>query len=328
MVIKCVLLVICYHLLLGAASEFTPTVYPAKVISFSQCGQRNSLHDQQLIEVLKQVQQQLPCHPALNTSCMDIHNACPSAPSGYYSIRAANGSAVQVYCDMEGTNCGGEGGWTRVAYVNMSQPGATCPQGLDERNFTGEILCGRIRNVTGCSEAVFPTPVEYSQVCGQLVGYQSGDNVAFRLYNQNPLSHWSIDRYYVDGVSITYGSGPRKHIWTYAVAIMENWSGNLNCPCNQLSQANTPPFVGNDYYCESGTPNLCCQNQQFYPNDTLWDGKQCGSSEAPCCTHPNLPWFLKILNKTTTENIDLRLCGAWLGPIRDTPLRVIELFVR
>ena len=91
-------------------SEFTPTVYPAKILSSSQCGQSNPLYDQQLIEVLKQVQQQLPSHPALYTSCMDIHNADPSAPSGYYSIRAANGSTVQVYCDMEGTNCGGEGG--------------------------------------------------------------------------------------------------------------------------------------------------------------------------------------------------------------------------
>ena len=31
---------------------------------------------------------------------------------------------MQVYCDMEGTNCGGEGGWTSVEYVNMSQ---RCP---------------------------------------------------------------------------------------------------------------------------------------------------------------------------------------------------------
>ena len=25
---------------------------------------------------------------------------------------------------MEGINCNGEGGWTRVGYVNMAQPGA------------------------------------------------------------------------------------------------------------------------------------------------------------------------------------------------------------
>ena len=39
MLVKCVLLLLCYHLLLGGTvSEFTPTVYPAKIVSSSQCG--------------------------------------------------------------------------------------------------------------------------------------------------------------------------------------------------------------------------------------------------------------------------------------------------
>ena len=41
----------------------------------------------------------------------------------------------------------------------------------------------------------------------------------------------------------------------------------------------------------------------LYPNDPLWDGQQCPSEEAPCCTHPNMPWFNKTLNETTTEDI-------------------------
>ena len=28
---------------------------------------------------------------------------------------------------MEGTHCGGEGGWTRVIYINVTQAGTTCP---------------------------------------------------------------------------------------------------------------------------------------------------------------------------------------------------------
>ena len=28
--------------------------------------------------------------------------------------------------------------------------------------------------------------------------------------------------YYVDGVSITYGSAPRKHLWTYAAAPVDH----------------------------------------------------------------------------------------------------------
>ena len=129
MLVKCVLLLLYCHLLLGGAvSEFTSTVYPAKIVSSSQCGHHNPLHDEQLRQALKQIKQSPPLH----SSCKSILDDYPSAPSGYYNINSTNGSAVQVYCDMEGTHCGGEGGWTRVAYVNMTQAGATCPQGLEQ----------------------------------------------------------------------------------------------------------------------------------------------------------------------------------------------------
>ena len=55
--VKCVLLLLCYHLLLGVAvSEFTPTVYPAKILPSSQCGQYSPSHEQ-LREVLQQIEQ-------------------------------------------------------------------------------------------------------------------------------------------------------------------------------------------------------------------------------------------------------------------------------
>ena len=83
----------------------------------------------QLVAALKQVEQLIGppgCNPSRNIPCF------PSAPSGYYQTQTVNNSYVQVYCDMEGTNFGGEGGWTRVAYVNMTQAGATCPHGLTQ----------------------------------------------------------------------------------------------------------------------------------------------------------------------------------------------------
>ena len=118
MLVKRAVLLLCYHLLLGGAvSKFTPTIYPAKIFSSSQCGQY-SMFNEQLREVLQQIQQEIPN----NTTCKSIVDYCPSAPSGYYNITTTNGSIAQVYCDMEGTHCGGEGGWTRVAFVNMSAP--------------------------------------------------------------------------------------------------------------------------------------------------------------------------------------------------------------
>ena len=47
--------------------------------------------------------------------CSDVLVHIPSASSGYYDVNLSNGSVVTVYCDMDGNNCDGEGGWIRVA---------------------------------------------------------------------------------------------------------------------------------------------------------------------------------------------------------------------
>ena len=63
----------------------------------------------------------------------------------------------------------------------------------------------------------------------------------------------TIDDNYVDGVSITYGSAPRKHIWTYAAAPYDHKTTYYgDCPCKQNNTIIAPPFIGTDYYCESG----------------------------------------------------------------------------
>ena len=221
-----------------------------------------------------------------------------------------------------------------MAYVNMSQSGATCPQGLTQTTLSGLTLYGRMDgdyNVTnpyggGCQSTVFSTlGLSYSQVCGQLRGYQRGTPNAFHPYYGNPSL--TIDSEYVDGVSITYGSAPRKNIWTYANGLNLVYSGGIqsNCPCND---GVSPPFVGSDYYCETGDNDKTCCSHTLYPNDPLWDGQQCPGEEAPCCTHPNIPWFNKTLSETTTEDIELRVCGDESIANEDTPLEVIELFIR
>ena len=334
------LLICCWLVLVSAVSGVTQVYYPAEISS--QCDHDSTLKGE--LESLWQVQQQLGppgCNPSTNKSCEEILHCFPSAPSGYYQIRAANGSAVQVYCDMEGSNCGGKGGWTRVAYVNMTQSNAICPQGLAQRDFLadGLTLCGRGNGsyvVTtpwdgGCQGTVFSTfGLNYSRVCGQLRGFQFATPDAFYSYNVN--TRRTIDDLYVDGVSITYGSAPRKHIWTYANGLDLGTNPTYyGCPCNTNSNAQVPPYVGSDYYCETGAHvYTCCSKPNrfhLYSNDTLWDGQQCVAEGAPCCTHPNMPWFLKTLNETTTEDIELRVCGDERITNEDTLLQVIELFV-
>ena len=160
--------------------------------------------------------------------------------------------------------------------------------------------------------------------CGQVWGYQYRGPLTFQPYNIN--TDLTIDDAYVDGVSITYGNTSCKRIWTYAGGPHDaaQYIHQHDCPCKQKSTTVTPPLVGTDYYCESGT-QFCCPTSLVY-NDPLWDGQQCGG-EALCCTHPNMPWFIKTLNETTTEDIELRLCKDHISP-GDTPLKLIELFVQ
>ena len=118
-----------------------------------------------------------------------------------------------------------------------------------------------------------------------------------------------------------------KHIWTYAIGVsLGNSCYTCSCPCNSDRTAQVPPYVGRDYYCETGF-NAAGHSQTFFPNDPLWDGQQCVGVEAPCCTHPNMPWFTKTLGETTTEDIQLRLCNDHGIGDEETLLQLIELYV-
>ena len=293
-----------------------------------ECGQGDPLQDDQLMEALSKIHQKLGppgCNPPRNRSCQDILHCFPSALSGYHEIRVRNGSLVQVYCDMDGTNCGGQGGWMRVAHVNMSQDGASCPQGLTQKNMSGLTLCGQ--SATGCEGTLFSAlGLSYSRVCGKLQGYQLSEPGAFRSYNRN--TSLGLTDPYVDGASITYDTAVPKHIWTYATGSEAQSSDQSSCPCNTGSTALVPPYVGSDYYCESGLDHPIADFGNFYYFDILWDGQSCVLNEEPCCSHSNTPWFTKTLSETTTEDIQLRLCvnqTRYGG--EETLLQLISLFV-
>ena len=40
-----------------------------------------------------------------------------------------------------------------------------------------------------------------------------------------------------------------------------------------------------------------------------------------------MPWFVKTLNKTTTKDIELRMCSSEASSNENTPLDIIELYV-
>ena len=160
-----------------------------------------------------------------------------------------------------------------------------------------------------------------------MAGYQDNNPLAFTGFNDT-----SINGIYLDGVSITHGS-PHKHLWSYAVGFGDQLNSSSDCPCNNGSTVQVPSYVGNEYYCESGNffPHFICSRiWREFPDDLLWDGQQCGGVEAPCCTHPNMPWFIKTLNETTTEDIELRACSSssFCGSGSGAALFLIEIYVR
>ena len=114
---------------------------------------------------------------------------------------------------------------------------------------------------------------------------------------------------YVDGVSITHGDSPRKHIWAYAAGIYENGTGEVNrvstCLCTGSGES-PPSFVGSDYYCESGLNRSPWWPSALHSNDPLWDGRDCNGLEGTCCDPPNLPWFCKELPQPTTDYLEVR----------------------
>ena len=166
----------------------------------------------------------------------------------------------------------------------------------------------------------------YSKVCGQIRGYQYNSQDGFPL----PL-HLDFDETvdidncntYVDGVTITYSSNPCKHIWTYVCGLSEGLEIYVSywCLCNNGNNGTiVPSFVGGDYYCESGLPAGQQWQSVLYSNDTLWDGQQCKGNEGLCCIYPKMPWFVKTLNETTTEDIEQRMCSSEASSNEDTPL--------
>ena len=173
-----------------------------------------------------------PSHPA--ASCKEIKELSTTAPSGYYWLRGTGDSSVHMYCDMS-RSCGGiTGGWMPVAKINMTNSNHTCPAGLKLLT-TPKRLCTRVTDVVGCSSATFNLHgIRYTHVCGKIVAYQQGTPDAFGPYYYS--RHLTIDDNYMDGISLTHGRNPRKHIWTFAAALEEVTTSYPNglCPCTNV----------------------------------------------------------------------------------------------
>ena len=275
-----------------------------------------------------QVQQ----NPAV--SCLEIAQCNPQLPSEYYWITGSNGTAVQVYCDMDrecSCTSASVGGWSRVAYLNMADPTHQCPPAW--REITEPVrTCGRTNESLpgggGCSSAHFgANGILYSHICGRVVGYQVGSPDGFGPYSR---SHYTrLEDPFVDGVIITHGT-EKQHIWTFSGSLSEGPASgffDFICPCtNPVSTQLVPPFVGTDYFCETAITGAFTLGL-FYLSDPLWDGENCGS-QSTCCEFNDPPYFCKSFSEPTTDDIEMRICGNQPLADEDTPIQQIEIYIQ
>ena len=233
-----------------------------------------------------------------------------------------------IYCDtdcprevvLRNYTCGGSGGWRRVVYLNMTDPNTNCPLGWRLTSYSKR-SCGKVSTCgSSCDSAFFPVSGgNYTSVCGSIRAYQANDPRAFYAFHTREVT--TIEGAYVSGVSLTHGS-PLQHIWTFAAGYSEDQiSETFVCPCDATYSISIPPFVGGDYFCESGI-------QRGLPNgfqDPLWDGQGCSSSST-CCSFSNPPYFTKQLPSPTSDPIEARLCRYYSS--EDTPVEFMELYVK
>ena len=283
---------------------------------------QNFLNDR--IELQRQLSYSLLGRNSINpaSSCSHILLFNSSSPSGHYWIRSSNGSAVRVYCDFnKKCGCDGPSGWTRVAFLNMSDPNQVCPSNWTYISSPMR-TCGRGRTSGGGCNSVFYSTygMTYTRVCGHIIAYQHGSPDAFNTGND-------INGVYIDGVSLTHGSdGSRQHIWSFVSSGGEVISSGSICTCSSSNPwPHSTSFVGDDYFCDSGNHVNTTSTTTFYDGDPLWDGQGCGPSST-CCQFNDPPWFCKTLPQSTTDDLEVRICKNFND--EDIPIQFVELYVQ
>ena len=207
----------------------------------------------------------------------------------------------------------------------MTNHGEQCPGALKLHTSNSLRLCGKKAGAS-CNSITIPTHGKsYQEVRGVVIAYQFGSPDAFQTNKRG-----NIDSNYVDGVSITHGKSPRKHIWTYAIGYRQYKSGSVSqstCPSTGGGRPQ-PAFVGDDYFCSSGNPGNSGQKHGrwgpvFYPTP-LWcnirgDCSDCGSDEL---------FFCKKLPRPTTDSLEIRVCTDEPDNNEDIRIESMDFYIR
>ena len=244
-----------------------------------------------------------PSPPAKSTSCKEILEKDPTSKTGSYTLYdPITEEEYQVTCLMTSFGpCNNIAGLTILLSKHYQN---TCPKGLVLKEFKNGKICVRPPSESGgCISINIPTHnIQYDRVCGAMHAFQIGtpDGIS------GPNRPGTIDDAYVDGVSLTHGKSPRKHIWTFMGSSSEK---KPICPCATGSTVKVPDFIGNNYFCESGNPEETAVAGKIYSADKLWDMENCRGVEASCVRKGKNYHYYAVLPSSTTDDIEVRVCS-------------------
>ena len=264
------------------------------------------------------------CDPEGNiTSCKELYQCNPDTPSGYYNITTPQG-VKRVYCEMNTSYCGNiTGGWTRVAFIDMTDPGNICPPEYRFVYLSRKRMCPGQRRQNVCPSINYPVHgIAYKNICGKAIGYQFGWAEAFYRYTHRGSR--TVTSRYADGLLITRGTA-RHHIWTFAVGQSKYTNyPTLNCPCALYPGQSAPSFVGENYFCESGNPGQG-QDGWWFLHDPLWNSQGCPDGST-CCNRGG-PWFSTSADQEVNDDIEVRICMDQSIYFSDLGLEQLEIYI-
>lgn len=88
------------------------------------------------------------------------------------------------------------------------------------------------------------------------------------------------------------------------------------------SAPSPPPFVGENYFCESGT--TVPERFQWFLDDPLWDAQGCVSGSS-CCDRGQ--WFIRTLSQEMTDNIEVSWCSRESAENEDIGVEQLEILI-
>ena len=165
-----------------------------------------------------------------------------------------------------------------------------------------------------------PHGLEYTHVCGRIIGYQFNTPDGYVLsHDHTSLTPGNeINEPYVDGVSVTYGF-PRQHIWTLYGGGSED-----RCCETPATTFQPPSFIEKNYFCDIGN----VWRDISFTTPPMWDDEANCPNDDACCAPQSGMCFNTTLTVPTIEYIEIRICADQSSGDEDTPLELVEIYVK